>query len=286
MNVNYLNDSDLDFLQHCSEEQLANFARLLTHNEKGKTRLSSVLMRNELFKSMEGHPERHRRNWQLIAGEFQHFGGDSIANKLRGHGKLYRAILLDVSKRLKLKADKEMSTFEIEQQLLEQFLRNTWKKMDEEHKQEFLHAVDARVNELEELLPLLMKDKLLAKGREEEARKLLRWGQQNFTTVQILHRGKKVGTERIWYGDKENIALGTEQEFWMVLPKAEIPHIKAKYTLDGKELTAPISAHQRVGEIELYDRDQQVAHWPLVTLESVGEGSMFSRLSDYFHHKA
>lgn len=125
-----------------------------------------------------------------------------------------------------------------------------------------------------------------AKGREEEARKLLRWGQQNFTTVQILHRGKKVGTERIWYGDKENIALGTEQEFWMVLPKAEIPHIKAKYTLDGKELTAPISAHQRVGEIELYDRDKQVAHWPLVTLESVGEGSMFSRLSDYFHHKA
>ncbi|MFL7083262.1 acidic protein MsyB [Escherichia coli] len=164
MNVNYLNDSDLDFLQHCSEEQLANFARLLTHNEKGKTRLSSVLMRNELFKSMEGHPEQHRRNWQLIAGELQHFGGDSIVNKLRGHGKLYRAILLDVSKRLKLKADKEMSTFEIEQQLLEQFLRNTWKKMDEEHKQEFLHAVDARVNELEELLPLLMKDKLLAKG--------------------------------------------------------------------------------------------------------------------------
>ena len=160
MNVNYLNDSDLDFLQHCSEEQLANFARLLTHNEKGKTRLSSVLMRNELFKSMEGHPERHRRNWQLIAGELQ----NSIANKLRGHGKLYRAILLDVSKRLKLKADKEMSTFEIEQQLLEQFLRNTWKNMDEEHKQEFLHAVDARVNELEELLPLLMKDKLLAKG--------------------------------------------------------------------------------------------------------------------------
>ncbi|EFA4063612.1 TPA: acidic protein MsyB [Escherichia coli] len=164
MNVNYLNDSDLDFLQHCSEEQLANFARLLTHNEKGKTRLSSVLMRNELFKSMEGHPEQHRRNWQLIAGELQHFGGDSIANKLRGHGILYRAILLDVSKRLKLKADKEMSTFEIEQQLLEQFLRNTWKNMDEEHKQEFLHAVDARVNELEELLPLLMKDKLLAKG--------------------------------------------------------------------------------------------------------------------------
>ncbi|MDM2935659.1 acidic protein MsyB [Citrobacter sp. Cu233] len=164
MNVTYLNDDDLAFLQHCSEEQLADITRLLTHNEKGKARLSSVLSHNELFKSMEGHPEQHRRNWQLIAGELQHYGGDSIANKLRGHGKLYRAILLDVSKRLKLKADKEMSTFEIEQYLLEHFLRNTWQKMDAEHKQEFLQAVDAKVSGLEELLPLLMKDRNLAKG--------------------------------------------------------------------------------------------------------------------------
>ncbi|MDI8746447.1 DUF3944 domain-containing protein, partial [Salmonella enterica subsp. enterica serovar Montevideo] len=42
------------FLQHCSEEQLADFARLLTHNEKGKARWSSVLSHNELFKAMEG----------------------------------------------------------------------------------------------------------------------------------------------------------------------------------------------------------------------------------------
>ncbi|HCB1863856.1 TPA: serine-type D-Ala-D-Ala carboxypeptidase DacD [Citrobacter amalonaticus] len=123
------------------------------------------------------------------------------------------------------------------------------------------------------------------KGREEQARKLLHWGQQNFDTVQILRSGKQVGTERIWYGDKEKIALGTEHDFWMALPKAEIPHIKAKYILDKKELEAPLAANQRVGEIELYDRDKLVAHWPLVTLEVVGKGGVFSRLSDYFHHK-
>lgn len=124
------------------------------------------------------------------------------------------------------------------------------------------------------------------KGREDQARKLLHWGQQNFDTVQILKSGKKVGSERIWYGDKEKIALGTEQDFWLALPKAEIPNIKAKYVLDKNEIVAPIAAHQRVGEIELYDRDKLVAHWPLVTLESVEEGGVFSRLSDYFHHKA
>lgn len=61
----------------------------------------------------------------------------------------------------------------------------------------------------------------------------------------------------------------------MALPKAEVANIKAKYVLDKKELVAPIAAHQRVGEIELYDRDQLVAHWPLMTLESVGEGACF-----------
>lgn len=124
------------------------------------------------------------------------------------------------------------------------------------------------------------------KGREEQARKLLHWGQQNFDTVQILHNGKQVGTERIWYGDKKKIAVGTEQDFWMALPKAEVANIKAKYVLDKQELDAPIAAHQRVGEIELYDREKLVAHWPLVALEAVGKGGVFSRLSDFFHHKA
>ncbi|VFS25408.1 D-alanyl-D-alanine carboxypeptidase [Enterobacter cancerogenus] len=113
---------------------------------------------------------------------------------------------------------------------------------------------------------------------------MLHWGQQNFDTVQILHNGKKVGTERIWYGDKEQVELGTDQDFWLALPKTEVPNIKAKYVLDKKELEAPLAAHQRVGEIQLYDRDKVVAHWPLVTLEPVNKGGFFSRLGDYLHH--
>ena len=123
------------------------------------------------------------------------------------------------------------------------------------------------------------------KGREEQARKLLLWGQSQFDTVQILHKGKKVGTERIWYGDREKIEVGTDRDFWLSLPKSEVAHIKAKYVLDKPELEAPLAAQQRVGEIELYDRDKLVAHWPLVTLNAVEKGGMFSRLSDYLHHK-
>lgn len=166
MKVSYLNDEDLLFLQHCSEEQLARLALLMTHNEKGKRRLSSALLHNELYMSMAGHPEQHRRNWQLIAGEFQHFGGDSIANQIRGHGKLYRDILRDVAKRLGLKADKTMPTAAIEKQLLEQFVRHAWKRMNDEQKARFHAAIQLRVMEVEALLPQLIDHHRLDHGIE------------------------------------------------------------------------------------------------------------------------
>lgn len=164
MKVSYLNDEDLVFLQHCSEEQLARLAVLMTHNEKGKRRLSSALLHNELYMSMEGHPEQHRRNWQLIAGEFQHFGGDSIANQIRGHGKLYREVLRDVAKRLSLKTDKTMPTAEIEKILLEHFIRRAWKRMDDAQKVQFYTAIELKAMELEALLPEIIDHHRLEHG--------------------------------------------------------------------------------------------------------------------------
>lgn len=124
-----------------------------------------------------------------------------------------------------------------------------------------------------------------AKGREEQARKLLHWGQQNFDTVEVLQSGKAVGSERIWYGDKEKIALGTDQDLWLALPKADLPNIKARYVLNTKALDAPMAAHQRVGDIQIFDGKKMVAQLPLVTLESVEKGGVFSRLGDWLHHE-
>ncbi len=104
--------------------------------------------------------------------------------------------------------------------------------------------------------------------------------------MQVLQKGQKVGTERIWYGDKEQIKLGTDQDFWLALPKAEVSRIKAKYVLDKKDLEAPIAANQRVGEISLYDWRQGgggTIRWS--PSESINKGGVFSRMSDYLHHE-
>lgn len=123
------------------------------------------------------------------------------------------------------------------------------------------------------------------KGREEQARKLLHWGQDNFDTVQVLHKGKKIGTEHIWYGDKDAFDVGPDQDVYLALPKAEVPNIKAKYVLNKKEMEAPLAANQHIGEIELFDGDKLIAHWPLVNLAAVNKGGMWSRFSDFLHYK-
>ncbi|WP_312739438.1 serine-type D-Ala-D-Ala carboxypeptidase DacD [Cedecea neteri] len=126
---------------------------------------------------------------------------------------------------------------------------------------------------------------LSSKGREEQARKLLHWGQDNFDTVQVLQKGKPIGSEHIWYGDKANINVGPDQDVFLALPKSEVPNIKAKYVLSKQDMEAPLAANTQVGEIQLFDGDKLISHWPLVNLTSVEKGGLFSRLGDFISRK-
>lgn len=145
MSTNYHKDPDLDFIQYCSEEQLCILARYLTHDKDGSKRASSMLLENDYFKRMEGRPDRHRESWDLIAGELQHFGGDSIANIFRGHGVTYKEILSDVCNKLSIKMSKDASAYEAEDDLLGKLVADSWEKMPELERKKLLEqaGIDA-----------------------------------------------------------------------------------------------------------------------------------------------
>ncbi len=73
---------------------------------------------------MEGHPEQHRRNWQLMLENYSILvaivSPTNCADTEIVSGHFARCF-----KTIEAESRQEMSTFEIEQQLLEQFLRNT-----------------------------------------------------------------------------------------------------------------------------------------------------------------
>ncbi len=124
-----------------------------------------------------------------------------------------------------------------------------------------------------------------AKGREEQARKLLVWGQNTFDTVQLFHAGKKIGTENVWYGNPHSVAVGTAKDVFLSLPRSEIANVKAKYVINRQDLEAPLKANETIGEIQVLDKDKQLASYPLVTLNAVEEAGVITRIQDYLKQK-
>ena len=123
------------------------------------------------------------------------------------------------------------------------------------------------------------------KGREDQAGKLLVWGQNNFDTVQLFHAGKPLGTENVWYGNPHTVNVGSAKDLYLSLPRGEINNVKAKYVLTNKELEAPLAQDETVGEIQVMDKDKQIASYPLVALQSVAKGGIITRITDYIKQK-
>ncbi|REE07299.1 uncharacterized protein YaaW (UPF0174 family) [Paraburkholderia sp. BL27I4N3] len=129
MGIKYRADNDLTFLKYSSEEDLAVLARYLTHDKDGKPRRASELLSDPDFKKAEGRPDRHRKSWDAIAGELQHFGGDTLANLVRRSGVLYREILLDVCAKLDVEVEKKGSVSEIETVVVDKVISDAWSKL-------------------------------------------------------------------------------------------------------------------------------------------------------------
>ncbi|MBP8127361.1 MAG: serine hydrolase [Aeromonadaceae bacterium] len=116
--------------------------------------------------------------------------------------------------------------------------------------------------------------------RAEESKKLLTYGFRFYQNVTPYKLGAELATQRVWMGDKNEIKLGTDRDISLVIPRNSSGKLKADFQLKN-ELDAPIKKGEQVGTIFLKLDGKDVAQYPLVALEEVNEGSLFSRLWDY-----
>ena len=66
----------------------------------------------------------------------------------------------------------------------------------------------------------------------------------------------------------------------VTLPRGQKDELKANFELDQK-LQAPLSKGQKVGTVYLQLNGDDVASFPLVTLQAVEEGGFFKKIMDY-----
>lgn len=119
-----------------------------------------------------------------------------------------------------------------------------------------------------------------ANARKAESKKLLNYGFRFFETVTPHKANETFVTEKVWMGDIDQVNLGVTEDTFVTLPRGQTKDLKASFVLE-KELKAPIAKGDVVGKLFYRVGDQDIAEYPLIALNDVNEGGMFSRLIDY-----
>ncbi len=115
--------------------------------------------------------------------------------------------------------------------------------------------------------------------RTQESLKLLNWSFQNFETIMFLEKHEKVLETRVWEGKKSKIALGSENLFWLTIPRGRYKDVSSCVILKDP-VVAPLNKGESVGVIEIILDEKILRSDPLVTLESIERSRLFKRLLD------
>ncbi|MCK3655115.1 D-alanyl-D-alanine carboxypeptidase [Pasteurellaceae bacterium Macca] len=119
------------------------------------------------------------------------------------------------------------------------------------------------------------------KGREVESKKLLQWGFANFETLKPLSAGQSVLDQSVYYGDLNKVQLGVLQDRFITVPKGKAGELKARYTLEKKNLEAPLIKGQVVGKVIYQLNDKEIASVDLQVMQDVQEAGIFGKAWDW-----
>jgi D-alanyl-D-alanine carboxypeptidase (penicillin-binding protein 5/6) len=118
------------------------------------------------------------------------------------------------------------------------------------------------------------------RARKVESKKLLNYGFRFYENYTPYKAGEKFVSNRVWMGDSKNVDLGIMVNSTITIPRGQRKNLQVNFELD-KQLTAPLQKGEVVGKLFLQLDGEDIAQYPLVTLNEIKEGSMFNKLMDY-----
>ena len=116
--------------------------------------------------------------------------------------------------------------------------------------------------------------------RKTENKKLLKYGFRFYETITPYEAGESFAAHRIFMGDRETVDLGITQSTPITIPRGQRKNLEANFAID-KKLEAPLDKGEVVGKLYLQLDGEDIAEYPLVTLQEVKEGSFINRMIDF-----
>ncbi|WP_163936926.1 D-alanyl-D-alanine carboxypeptidase family protein [Paraferrimonas sp. SM1919] len=130
------------------------------------------------------------------------------------------------------------------------------------------------------LIAVVMGTKSTA-ARKSESKKLLNFGFRFYESATPYKAGDSLVEQPVWFGDKKQIKLGLLEDTNLVVYRGQARKLNADFEIN-QELEAPIAKGDVIGTVFFNVDGEEVAQYPLVALEEVQPGSLFSRIVDYF----
>ena len=116
-------------------------------------------------------------------------------------------------------------------------------------------------------------------ARKNETRSLLNYGFRFFETSTVFAAMIELEKPRIWKGVVDDVAVGLVDETVLTLPRGKSKHLETTVSIDD-QLIAPLAVGDKVGTVTLSLDGETVFRAPVVALEAVEPGGLFSRLWD------
>ena len=106
---------------------------------------------------------------------------------------------------------------------------------------------------------------------------MLEYGFRFFATQKLISKDSEITVAKVWGGKIDEVALGTNEDILLTLPRSDFKNIKANYNFKNN-IQAPISQGDVIGDIEFLSNDRVVLSAPLIAIESVQEKGFFGRI--------
>jgi len=117
------------------------------------------------------------------------------------------------------------------------------------------------------------------KARATESQKLLKYGFRFFSTHRLYEANKPLTRLPIWKGERSELPVGLSEPLYVTIPRGQYDNLKATMNVE-ETIVAPVEKGQEFGTVDISLEGKPVAQRPLISLESIPEGGLFTRLKD------
>ena len=117
-------------------------------------------------------------------------------------------------------------------------------------------------------------------ARSREGEKLLRWGFRYFRRYHLYDPLTTLTSNRIWMGSQDTINLGVKNAVNMIVSRTKEYQVSVRIQI-SEYLRAPVEVGQKVGDLVVYNGQDEYGRYPLIALETVEQGDIFSRWMDW-----